>query len=283
MTHHVILTPEDVANDFHGDWMFIDCRFSLQHPKRGFHDYLAEHILGARYAHLDRDLSGRIVPGVTGRHPLPKVKDFVATCRAWGINRETRVVAYDDVGGAIAARLWWLMHWLGHETVSVLDGGWQRWLAEGRPISTGEEPKPPLGNFTGTPQSELIADVEDVRRAIESGDWRILDARGPARYAGEAEPIDPVAGHIPGAMNFPFATNLDECQCFLPADQLRLNLENTLNGTPSHQSICYCGSGVTAAHNLLAMAHTGLPLGKLYVGSWSEWITDPSRPVATGV
>ncbi|MCS6816835.1 MAG: sulfurtransferase [Blastocatellia bacterium] len=259
-------------------WVIVDCRFALDDPTRGERDYEQGHIPSAVYAHLERDLTGTIIPGKTGRHPLPSIEHLVERFSAWGIDANVQVIAYDDSGGSTAARLWWLLRWLGHEAVAVLDGGWSVWRAEGRPFRRGHERRSPR-RFIPRPRPELVASVEDVLMALKDPSYRLVDARSPERYRGEHEPIDPVAGHIPGAICAPYFENLDARGFFRPADELRARFEQILGGIPPSRAIFYCGSGVTAAHNLLALLHAGLGEARLYPGSWSEWITDPTRPI----
>ena len=253
----------------------VDCRASLQDPAAGRAAYAEAHLPRAVFADLLEDLSGPIVPGQTGRHPLPSVAVLVEKLQGWGIGQHSQVVVYDDASGAFAARLWWLLRWLGHEAVALLDGGLAAWLAAGQPV-TREVPLRSVGNFTPRPQPRLLADAAEL---LQSAPRKIFDARAPERFRGEVEPIDPVAGHIPGAQNLPFAANLRDGR-FLPPAELRAGLDAALAGTAPEAAITYCGSGVTACHNVLAFAHAGLPLPRLYAGSWSEWITDRSRPVA---
>jgi thiosulfate/3-mercaptopyruvate sulfurtransferase len=263
------------------NWAVIDCRFSLDNTERGERDYLEAHIPGAVYAHLDRDLSGKWIRGKTGRHPLPEIKTFSVTLSAWGIDRETQVVAYDDAGGSVAARLWWMLHWAGHSQVALLDGGWPSWLKAGLPVRGGSEYRQ-LKRFEPHEIPGAYVDSPQVREMSADSRYIILDARSAPRFRGEIEPIDPVAGHIPGAVSAPFEQNLTPEGTFLPPDTLRGLFERLIKSVPSENVICYCGSGVTAAHNLFAIAHAGLGMGRLYAGSWSEWITDPARPVSTG-
>ncbi|MCS7039120.1 MAG: sulfurtransferase [Anaerolineae bacterium] len=263
------------------DWAVVDCRFSLQDTGYGRRAYQAGHIPGAVYAHLDEDLSGPVIPGRTGRHPLPEPEVFTARLERWGIGNTTQVVAYDDAGGAYAARLWWMLRWLGHEAVAVLDGGWPAWVAAGLPQHGGTETRPPAV-FTARPRPERVATAAEVLARRLDPDWRVLDARGADRFRGENETIDPVAGHIPGAVSAPYADNLTPDGRFRDAESLRRRYRALLGDVPAARAICYCGSGVTAAHDLLAMFHAGLGEGLLYPGSWSEWITDPTRPIATG-
>jgi thiosulfate/3-mercaptopyruvate sulfurtransferase len=263
------------------DWAVVDCRFSLQDTGQGLRAYQAGHIPGAVYAHLDEDLSGPVVPGHTGRHPLPEPEVFAARLGRWGIGNTTQVVAYDDAGGAYAARLWWMLRWLGHEAVAVLDGGWPTWVAAGLPQRAGIETRHPTV-FTARLRPELVATASEVMVRRLDPDWRVLDARGADRFRGENETLDPVAGHIPGAVSAPYADNLAPDGRFRDPASLRRRYQNLLGTVPAARTICYCGSGVTAAHDLLAIFHVGLGEGRLYPGSWSEWITDPTRPIATG-
>jgi thiosulfate/3-mercaptopyruvate sulfurtransferase len=262
------------------DWAIIDCRHSLADTELGHRNYLEGHIPGALYAHLEEDLSGPIIPGQTGRHPLPAVETFAATLSGWGIDETVQVVVYDDMGGAIAARLWWMLRWLGHEAVAVLDGSWQRWLTEDRLTVSQVQPRP-TRPFNPKPQASLLASAEEVLALRRDPTCRLLDARSADRFRGENETLDPIGGHIPGAVSAPYAENLESGH-FRSPEALRQRFEGLLGQTSPEQAVVYCGSGVTAAHNLLAMTHAGLDGARLYAGSWSEWVTDSSRPVATG-
>ncbi|MEM7344819.1 MAG: sulfurtransferase [Chloroflexota bacterium] len=264
------------------NWAIIDCRFSLNDIERGRRDYEQSHISGAIYAHLDDDLSGPIIPGKTSRHPLPEVDVFTQTLAKWGIDETVQVVAYDDMGGALAARLWWMLRWMGHEAVAVLDGGWPRWEAEAanQAVVGGVETRSPR-TFTPKVRSVLLATVAEVNQRRTDPEFRLLDARGADRYRGENETIDPIAGHIPGAQSAPFAENLAEGR-FRSIEALQARFKPILGDISAENTIIYCGSGVTAAHNILAIHHAGLGEARLYPGSWSGWITDASRPVATG-
>ncbi len=263
------------------DWAIVDCRFSLDDTERGLRDYIESHIPAAVYAHLDHDLSGKKIPAKTGRHPLPDLRSFVETLSSWGIGAGTQVVAYDDGNGAMAARLWWMLHWAGHPEAAVLDGGWKSWSSAGLPTRGGPEYRP-LRHFEAHPSADAWLTTEQVQALAGNPNHVLLDARSAPRFRGEVEPIDPVAGHIPGAVSAPFEENLDNDGRLLPAETLRKRFEALTQSIPPEKVICYCGSGVSAAQNLLAMAYSGLGMGKLYVGSWSEWITGPERPVATG-
>jgi thiosulfate/3-mercaptopyruvate sulfurtransferase len=262
-------------------WVVVDCRFRLLEPAFGWRAYCEGHIPGAVYADLNRDLSGPVLAGRTGRHPLPAVDALARTFSAWGIDGAVQVVGYDDSGGSMAARLWWLLRWLGHRAVAVLDGGWQAWLAEGLPVEARPSRRAPR-RFEPQVRWELVADADLVNRIRQDPGWRLLDARAPERFRGEEEPIDRVAGHIPGARNVPYAENLGAEGRFLQPDELRQRYARLLGDVPAERCVCYCGSGVTAAHDVLAIFHAGLGEAKLYAGSWSEWIVDPSRPVARG-
>ncbi|HZW59639.1 MAG TPA: sulfurtransferase, partial [Woeseiaceae bacterium] len=243
--------------------------------------YEAAHLPGAVYAHLDRDLAAP-VGSSTGRHPLPHAETLLATLRGWSISDETQIVAYDDAGGALAARLWWLARWLGHHRVAVLDGGLAAWQEEGRPV-TRREPAPRSGRLTARPSVTSVVDTAELRRRLELPQrLPLVDARAPERFAGHSEPIDTVAGHVPGAINFPCAQNIADDGRWRPAADLRRRWEATFaDGVPAEWAVM-CGSGVTACQLVLSAELAGLAAPRLYAGSWSEWIRDPSRPVAVG-
>jgi len=280
MMHSILVSTSELADRLdESDWVVVDCRFSLDDTERGRRDYLQAHIPGAVYAHLDEHLSGPIVPGETGRHPLPAVDVVAQKLGAWGIGAGVQVVVYDDNTGGPAARLWWILRWLGHDGVAVLNGGWKQWSGEGRPTRAGEEQSTPR-IFTPRPRPEMVADVDVVQAMGADPTQRLVDSRSRERYLGELEPIDPVAGHIPGAFCAPYLDNVGADGRFRPAEELRARFEAVLDGLGPAQAVFYCGSGVTAANNLLAMAYVGLEGARLYAGSWSEWITDPQRPVA---
>lgn len=260
--------------------VIIDCRADLTDASAGEAAYLQAHVPGAVFAQLDRDLAGPI-SATSGRHPLPAVEQFVHKLRSWGVDTGSQVIAYDAGNGAFAARAWWMLRWLGHDAVAVLDGGFQAWLAAGCPVSR-EIPRPTRGNFTARERAGCRLETGEVARLIGSSDWRIVDARATERFEGVVEPIDAVAGHVPGAVNHPFARNLAGDGRFLPAEELRRALQATLAGVAPDRTVVMCGSGVTACHDILAFEIAGLGGAKLYPGSWSEWIRDPDRPVATG-
>ncbi|HEV3285448.1 MAG TPA: sulfurtransferase [Steroidobacteraceae bacterium] len=266
-------------------WAVIDCRFDLARPDWGAGAYRAGHIPSARYAHLERDLSGPRSER-SGRHPLPDPATLAATFGRLGIDATVQVIAYDQGPGAFAARLWWLLRWLGHRQVAVLDGGFAAWERAALPVSSADATHP-ARQFRAAPDPSLLASTAEVSAAVDSGALRngaliLVDARSAERFAGENETIDPVAGHIPGARNHPFSGNHDAHGRFLAAGELRAAWQRTLHGGAAHQLIAMCGSGVTACHNLLALEVAGLPDGRLYAGSWSEWIRDPAHAVARG-
>jgi thiosulfate/3-mercaptopyruvate sulfurtransferase len=263
-------------------WAIVDCRFLLADSERGRQDYLKAHIPGAVYAHLNDDLSGEIIPGKTGRHPLPSPEAFARVLSAWGIDDTVQVVAYDDSNGSMAAaRLWWMLRWMGHDAVAVLDGGWKRWQQAGYPEASGAESRP-ARTFPPQMRGGLVVTADDVLAHAQQPGSRVIDVRAAERYRGSQETIDPVAGHIPGARNLPFTEMLEADGRFQPPERLRARFQQVLGETPPEQAIFYCGSGVTAAHALLGLAQAGLGDGRLYAGSWSEWIIDPNRPTAKG-
>ncbi|MBS0364557.1 MAG: sulfurtransferase [Proteobacteria bacterium] len=262
-------------------WVIVDCRFDLARPEWGRAAYAAGHIPGARYAHLDLDLSGPRTAG-SGRHPLPQPQVLAATLGGFGIDASVQVIAYDQGNGAFAARLWWLLRWLGHRAVAVLDGGFAAWERAGLPVSSAVEPLTPR-RCSAQPDPAMLADGAEVAALLASGAIGratvLVDARPADRFAGRNETLDPVAGHVPGAINRPVGRNHDGDGRLLPAAQLLSQWQQTLDGRDPRQVISMCGSGVTACHNLLSMAIAGLPGARLYAGSWSEWITDPLHPV----
>ena len=259
-------------------WVVVDCRFALTDPEAGRAAYRREHIPGARYAHLDNDLARAPGP-VDGRHPLPSAEEFAATLGAWGISNASSVAVYDDASGAIAARLWWMLRWVGHRAAFVLDGGLKAWEAAGLPMDQ-EIPRMRAVEYA---VREVRRDwvVSTDRVPVEQAKGAALvDARAPERFQGAAEPIDPVAGHIPGAINWPFSEALLTDGTMRPADELHARLGHLADRPGGF--IAMCGSGVTACHLLLAASAAGLGDGRIYIGSWSEWIRDPGRPVARG-
>jgi thiosulfate/3-mercaptopyruvate sulfurtransferase len=264
----------------------LDCRHDLAQPDWGAQQYRLGHIPGAVFAHLDHDLAGTR-NGRNGRHPLPPPDAFAARLRSWGVGSASRVVVYDAAQGAYAARAWWMLRWLGHRQVAVLDGGWQAWQEAGLAISDATPPAE-KGDFGAAPSLQPIATAEAVLAVAQhaatpdAAGALLIDARAPDRFEGRNETVDPVAGHIPGAINRFWKQNLDEHGRFKQPSQLRAEFRALLQGRAPRQVIAQCGSGVTACHNILALHLAGLPGAALYPGSWSEWIADPSRPLAQG-
>ena len=258
----------------------VDCRFYLDNESKGQGQYHNSHIPGAFYAHLDNDLSSGIEPGVTGRHPLPGVSEFAAMVSGWGVQPGTQVVCYDQAGGGIAARLWWLFKWIGHDEVAVLDGGFSGWVKLGLPV---DDSIPQMSTGQGYPvnlQHELVYSTDQVAELVSKHNGTLVDSRKHERFLGEEEPIDPVAGHIPGAANIPFTDNTKD-GAWLEIEELDARFTE-ISAPYKKPVVFYCGSGVTACSNILAWFHVGKEMPILYAGSWSEWITDPARPVATG-
>ncbi len=264
------------------DWVFVDCRFTLNDAGRGALDYQKAHIPGAVYAHLNDDLSGRAIPGKTGRHPLPDAQTLVQRFSEWGINARTQVVAYDSLSGSMAAaRLWWLIQWAGHEAVAVLDGGFKHWVDAGYPCASGTE-KREKRVFIPKFNTGMVSTADDVLAALYKPGYLLLDSRTSDRYRGENETIDPVAGHIPGAISAPFVDNTTVDGILKSPGELKGRFQKIAGNTPADHVVFYCGSGVTAAHNVLAFSHAGMGVPRMYAGSWSDWITQPARPVAKG-
>lgn len=280
MASTTLVSPADLAAHLDDpSWVIADCRYDLADPEAGERAYRDAHIAGALFMHIDRDLSGRKT-GSNGRHPLPQLDDVVATFSRAGIDPTKQVVAYDQSNGMWASRLWWMLQWLGHRAAAVLDGGVDRWIAEGH-LLTAElrDIRPATFVFQRT---SPIATAQEVAAHLDDGTLTVIDARAPERYRGDVEPIDPVAGRIPGALNRPYSANLDAQGKFKPAQMLRAEFETLLDGASPASVVHQCGSGVTACHNVLAMSVAGLPGSRLYPGSWSEWIADPARPIARG-
>lgn len=275
---HALVSVEVLAG--HPEWRVFDCRHDLKNTEYGRQAYARGHIPGALFLHLDEDLSG-VKDGCNGRHPLPDAESFARRMSACGVDAATQVVAYDNEGGIFASRLWWMLRWLGHDKVAVLDGGLAGWKRSKRAL---EETLPVVAprEFRAQPQNMTVG-AGQVLADLQSHRMLILDARSPERFRGENETLDPVGGHIPGALNRFYFDNLDDDGCFFkPVKELRAEFTALLAGRSAAQVVQQCGSGVTACHNLLAMELVGLSGSKLYPGSWSEWCADPSRPVATG-
>jgi thiosulfate/3-mercaptopyruvate sulfurtransferase len=266
------------------DIAVIDCRFDLMNPGGGHRAYLEGHIPGARYADLNRDLSAPVTP-TSGRHPLPIPSDFARTLARLGVGRATQVIAYDDSAGAFAARAWWMLRWVGHAAVAVLDGGIKAWVSAGGALQSGEEepvPTAEVSYLSATADASAVIGTAELERRLSDPAFLLIDARAGERFAGTVEPIDAVAGHVEGAVNHPFSANLGAEGRFLPAPVLREAWERRLAGRSPTQVAAMCGSGVTACHNLLSLEVAGLRGAKLYAGSWSEWIRDPRRPISRG-
>lgn len=279
---YTTLVPTDTLSAHLDDpqWVIVDCRFELKDPDWGPAEYQKAHIPGAVYAHLDHDLAGPVTHA-TGRHPLPDPEQFKIRLSSWGIDDGKQVVVCDTAGGAYAARLWWMLRRFGHTAVAVLDGGFPKWTREGRPTRAGVETRAPA-QFEGTPRVGWVAAAQEVDLIRLDPAYRLIDARTPVRFRGEQEPIDPISGRIPGAVNRFHGENLAPDGTFLPPDELRAQFEALLGGVPPERAVVYCGSGVTSAHHLVAMEHAGLKGARLYVGSWSEWIRDERRARAVG-
>ncbi len=260
-------------------WVVVDCRHSLQDPQAGRRAYAQSHIPGAFFADVESELAGAKT-GKNGRHPMPDPEHFAAFLRGLGATNETQIVAYDAGADMFAARMWFLCRHAGHEAVAVLDGGFAAWVAAGYQVSAEEPARPGTGTFQSNPRHELTVDAAAVLASLDEKNFSVLDARAPDRFAGQNEMIDPVAGHIPGALNRPFKQNFDERGFFKPPAQLRD--EFTQLGVHPKRLVHQCGSGVSAAVNYLAMEHAGVEGSRVYPGSWSEWIADPARPVTTG-
>jgi thiosulfate/3-mercaptopyruvate sulfurtransferase len=278
LPYTTLVSTEDLAR--HPQWRVFDCRHDLGDPALGEQQYAKVHIPGALFAHLDRDLSARKT-GSNGRHPQPDPAKVATWLGACGVGADDQVVAYDANNGTMAARLWWTLRTLGHEKVAVLDGGFAKWGEEGRPV-TAEVPEYSESAHEARPQTEMAVDVAFVEDHLESSDILLLDARTAARFRGESEPIDPIAGRIPGAANRFCGENLAADGRFKPADELRREFGALLGDRAPAEIVHYCGSGVAACHNALAMETAGLRGSRVYIGSWSEWIADPHRPRAKG-
>jgi thiosulfate/3-mercaptopyruvate sulfurtransferase len=281
MAFSTLLQAADLAGHLHDpDWLVVDCRFELTAPGAGELAWSKGHIPGAVYAQLDRDLSGPVTPQ-SGRHPLPAPERFAQTLSRWGVTQATQVVAYDGSAGVFAARLWWMLRWLGHDAVAVLDGGLQAWVAAGGRQDTTKNSRE-ASEFAARPRPERVIDAAGLVRLLEAEACLLVDARAPERFEGRSEPLDTVAGHVPGAVNHPTQLNLGTDGRLLPSRELGQAWSRTLAGRAGAEIVCMCGSGVTACHDLLALEHIGMGGGRLYAGSWSEWIRDPGRPIAQG-
>ncbi len=280
MNYHTLISAAALAQHQQDkNWLIFDARFSLANTEAGAKAYRLGHLEHARYVHLDKDLSSAIT-ACTGRHPLPNFALLAKKLGDWGVNNHSQVVIYDDAGGAFAGRLWWLLRCLGHDNVAVLDGGVQHWLKQGFNLTTR------LPRLTATVFRPYLNDTAwltaaEVENALARRALMLIDARTPERYCGAQEPIDPVAGHIPYALNRPFQLNLNREGLFLSPETLQKQFNTLINKRLPSEVVHYCGSGVTACHNLLAMEVAGLTGSKLYAGSWSEWIRNKNRRVIT--
>lgn len=288
MHYTTLISTDDLASNLQTpDWVIFDCRSSLLDHKAGLKAYQDGHIPNAIFCSLETDLSSPITPS-TGRHPLPNFDEFIKKLSDWGVDNETQIIAYDDVGGAFAVRLWWQLRTLGHNKVAVLNGGIPQWIKEEKPLSQALPtitPKIFTATINDSESDKEWLSTQQIQENLEAKTFTVLDARTPERYRGESEPIDTVAGRVPESLNRAFQLNLGKDGLFLDADELQNQFEPIINQTPnkSAQDVVHlCGSGVTACHNMLAMEIAGLTGSKLYAGSWSEWIRDGKRPVATG-
>ena len=261
--------------------VIIDCRFYLDDEMAGQEEYIRSHITGAIYAHLNTDLSSPVIQGKTGRHPLPDPNELARKLGNWGIDERIQVIVYDQKSGAMAARLWWLLQWLGHKDVAVLDGGFQSWISFGFPADDHIPSNNPR-KFKIQMQRDMIADTVEVNQLSKASLNKLIDSRDPDRFSGENEPIDPVSGHIPNAINIPYKLNLNAEGHWKDPQDLKKRFHLIEGGKQDTSPVFYCGSGVTACHNILAFKRAGLRQAKLYPGSWSEWILNKENPVAKG-
>jgi len=279
MKYTTLISVAELAKHLgNAELVIFDCRHELTNPEYGPNAYAESHIPGARFAHVDRDLAGRLT-GKNGRHPLPDPNAFVAWLGRMSVGSGSQVVGYDHAGGTYAARLWWMLRWVGHRKVAVVDGGWQAWTAAGHPV-TKELPTPTAAKFSGKPDRSWV-DAAAVAKRLNSKEMILIDARSNDRFHGRNETIDPVAGHIPGALNRFFKDNLNTQGFFKSPQELRADFNSLVGDATPEKVVHQCGSGVSACHNLLAMEIAGIKGTRLYPGSWSEWIADPSRPVAS--
>jgi thiosulfate/3-mercaptopyruvate sulfurtransferase len=280
MTYRTLISTYALASHLGDGWVILDCRYDLQNESWGHEQYRAAHIPGAVYVSLGEDLAAPRT-GSNGRHPLPSVEALARTFGRLGISRDVQVIAYDQDTGMYASRLWWSLRYIGHRAAALLDGGWAKWLREGHRIITGDERRPPAV-FEPDPRPEMQLSAPELLARLADPSMLLVDARAPERFEGRVETIDRAAGHIPGAVNRFFKTNLSDDGTMLPPDTLRQAFGDLLNGRDPSEAVVYCGSGVTACHNILAMEHAGLSGARLYPGSWSEWSADPARPTEKG-
>ncbi len=280
MNYDPLVSTETLASHLKDrNWLIFDCRYDLNDPDWGFAQYQVSHIPGAVYVHLKEDLAGKI-SSKSSRHPLPDPETFARKCASWGIQPDKQVVVYDHAGGSYADRLWWMLRAIEHQHVAILDGGFPKWLTENRPVSQGiEKPIPTESHLAGIPfNPQLLMSADDVEKILNDPAYRLIDARAPERFSGAVEPLDPVAGHIPGAINRYYMLNLNPDGTFKSADVLKAEFQSLLDGIAPENVIVYCGSGVTSCHLLVAMEVAGIKGARLYAGSWSEWCRNPARP-----
>lgn len=278
----MLIRTDDLASHLNDpSWVIFDCRHDLVDHGKGERLYRENHLPGAYFASVETALAGAKT-GKNGRHPLPTPEEFAEFLARCGVTRASKIVAYDDAGGLYAARLWWMARWIGLENVALLDGGWQKWTAENRAVTTAVPTPKPAPALAVTVDRTAVLSATDVLNRLSDPSSALIDARAGERYRGEVEPMDPVAGHIPGALNRFYKANLKSDLTFRPADEIKTEFR-TLIGSRAPERIAHqCGSGITACANLFAMEYAGLPGSKLYAGSWSEWVSDPTRPVARG-
>jgi len=281
MTYQTIISVEDLNKNLNTqDWLIFDCRFILKDPEGGLKKFNQGHIPGAQYVDMDKDLASPVT-STSGRHPLPNPEELINKLQSWGVNNSSQIICYDDMSGAFAARMWWLLKWLGHNNIAVLDGGIEKWTAKNVSLETDTQQRA-AGSFSGQANNDMWVNVEFVQKELEQDKINLLDARSVERFTAKDTKTDPVAGHVPGAMSYPFAENLSKQGVFLPSEELHKRFTPIVSNPENKELINMCGSGVTACHNILAMSIAELPMTRLFVGSWSEWIKDKSRPVATG-
>jgi thiosulfate/3-mercaptopyruvate sulfurtransferase len=278
VAYTTIISTETLASHLADpSWLIADCRYNLTDEQWGHPQYVACHIPGAVFVNLAHDLAGERT-GTNGRHPLPSPEVMAGTFGRLGISTGTQVVAYDQDAGPYASRLWWMLRYLGHDAVAVLDGGWAKWIREGRPVHSGEEARAPA-RFTPRLRKEMRITVDEAAKRVGDPGVLFIDARSPERFEGRPDPLDNVSGHVPGARNRFYKNNLEDAGTLRPADALRADFERVLGDRSADQVVMYCGSGITACQNLLAMEHAGFRGMKLFAGSWSEWEADPTRPI----
>jgi thiosulfate/3-mercaptopyruvate sulfurtransferase len=279
MAFETIISAQTLVNYLdHPDWVIIDCRFDLDNPETCRLGYNERHLPNAQYAHLLEDLCAKPIDGVTSRHPFPTIEAFSARLSAWGINEKVQVVVYDDQDGGFAVRLWRMLGWLGHRAVALLDGGLNKWIELGYPIQTGSVSIPGRV-FVPQVRPELIVDSQTAVRLHNQPEFIFLDTRSSRSYTGAKDPTSPACGHIPRAKHLYYTENLGKDGLLLPIDELLSRYHQILSDRPAERVIAYCTSGVTASLNILVMQHLGLGEGRLYAGSWDEWVSDPARPV----